>query len=243
MEQTHDVKRPTLTHVFLFVLSVLLISSTVIVSVLSYSTISRLQTDNNTLQSKYDELNSQYSNLQSNYTALQQNYSFIQSQTLNTRTYGLEVIHYNITWLANSSNPYGMGMANAVNVVFNTSGYRTMTVFIDVTNISQQGQSYDTEIMLKAVSWWTNQNGPMPISPYELGGGWMQEWDMEKHFAVRVHKNWPEPPTLWPSYQLIPLNFSTIETKAPYATLLLFANSNSPFDGWATVDIYVYMRN
>jgi hypothetical protein len=61
MEQAHETKGSTASNIFLFILSVLLVSSIAIVSTLSYLTINRLQTDINNLQSKYDELNSQYS--------------------------------------------------------------------------------------------------------------------------------------------------------------------------------------
>jgi hypothetical protein len=55
MEQAHETKGSAAINIFLFILSVLLVSSVAIVSILSYSTITRLQADINTLQSKYDE--------------------------------------------------------------------------------------------------------------------------------------------------------------------------------------------
>jgi Skp family chaperone for outer membrane proteins len=69
MGQDQQVRHKVTTHVLLFVLSVLLISTTVIVGVLSYSSITKLQDQQTTLQQKYDALYSQYANLLSNYSA------------------------------------------------------------------------------------------------------------------------------------------------------------------------------
>ena len=48
-----------------------LLAVTVIVSCLGYSAITKLQIDQNALQSKYDDLNSQYFGLQANFSELQ----------------------------------------------------------------------------------------------------------------------------------------------------------------------------
>ena len=56
------------------------------VGYLGYSTITKLQTDQNALQSKYDGLSSQYSGLQANYSELQKNNSNIQSQLTNLQS-------------------------------------------------------------------------------------------------------------------------------------------------------------
>ncbi|MGD0978761.1 MAG: right-handed parallel beta-helix repeat-containing protein [Candidatus Bathyarchaeia archaeon] len=89
MRQTQLVGHKVTAHVLLFVLSVLLISTIVIVSVLSYSSITRLQDAQTALQQKYDGLYLQYENLSSTCSALEVNdsnlrslYANLQSQVL-----------------------------------------------------------------------------------------------------------------------------------------------------------------
>ncbi len=60
-----------------------LLALMVIVSYLSYSSITRLQFDQNNITAKYDDLVLQYSNLQANYNQLQQNNTNLQSQLTN----------------------------------------------------------------------------------------------------------------------------------------------------------------
>jgi chaperonin cofactor prefoldin len=59
---------------------VILLAVTAIVSYLGYSAITKLQTDQNALQSKYDGLSSQYFGLQADFSELQKNNSDLQGQ-------------------------------------------------------------------------------------------------------------------------------------------------------------------
>ncbi len=63
-----------------------LLAVTVIVSCLCYSSIMKLQTDQNNLQSKYDDLNSQYLDLQATLSEQQKNSSDLQLQLANLQS-------------------------------------------------------------------------------------------------------------------------------------------------------------
>ena len=63
-----------------------LLAVTAIVSYLSYSAIMKLQTDQNTLQSKHDDLSSQHFGLQANFSELQKNNSDLQFQLTNLQS-------------------------------------------------------------------------------------------------------------------------------------------------------------
>jgi hypothetical protein len=275
MEPVQVIKRPIAIQV-LFVIATLLIMSTLIVSVLSYSVIGRVQTDNGNLQSSLDGLNSTYTRLQSNCTVLQQNLDAIQSQLANLTTgyvnltqqyeslqsrytalqsdyfnltqpntspaYSLQVIHQNITWLANSSQSETLRLSVPIETVINVSGFSTMTVLMDVTDMSNFSYEYDVGISLATVSWSTSW---FAAGSEEFGsGGFMQE-SGGNHFQVTVKKYPPPPPpAVAPNnWQVMFDQFSTIETKAPYAFLVLWTDSTATDNGWAMIDLYLYLRN
>jgi hypothetical protein len=65
---------------------VILLAVTAIVSYLGYSAITKLQTDQNALQSKYEGLSSQYFGLQADFSELQKNNSDLQGQLTNLQS-------------------------------------------------------------------------------------------------------------------------------------------------------------
>jgi hypothetical protein len=105
------------------------------------------------------------------------------------------------------------------------------------------------EIALGSVLWWTNMSEASQGLPPLGGGGFTEELNMESHFddIVHVYNDYSQSPsgnrTYFLDWQITPVSVSTIETKAPYVTLLLFANSTAPVNGWAIVDLYAYFRN
>jgi hypothetical protein len=251
-------KRPIAIQV-LSVITILLIVSTLIMSVLSYSYIGKLQTDNNNLQSSLDELNSAYTHLQSNFTTLQQNFNSIQTQLANLTTdylnltqqyenlqpkppaYSLQVIHQNITWIANSSQSETLRLSVPIFTVINISGFSTMTILIDVANMSNFNYQYNVGISLATISWSTNW---FPAGSDNIpSGGFMQE-SGNNYFQVAVWKYPPPPPpAVGGNWQVMFQNFSTIETKAPYAFLVLWTDSTATDNGWAMINLYAYLRN
>jgi hypothetical protein len=258
MDRVQYVKRPIAKYV-LFVIVTTLIMSTLVVSVLSFAEISRLQTNNTNLQSRLDGLNSTYTNLQSNWTALQQNVNTIQSQLANLTTgyanltqqyeilqsqqpaYSLQVIHQNITWLANSSQSQTLRLSVPIFTVINVSGFSTMTILMDVADMSNFSYQYNVGISLATISWSTNW---FPAGSEDIpSGGFMQE-SGNNYFQVAVWKYPPPPPpAVGGNWQVMFQNFSTIETKAPYAFLVLWTDSTATDNGWAMINLYLYLRN
>lgn len=161
--------------------------------------------------------------------------------------YSLQVIRQNMTWLTNSS------LANPLQGFFQVEGYSTMTVLLNVENVSGVGPVeipyQDVEIMVGAVLWWTNLSEPTQGLPAQGAGGFTEELRMQSHCddVMRVYHDYSQSPsgvrTYFLDWQILPVSVSTIETKAPYVSLLFFTNSTAPVDGWAIVDVYVYLRN
>jgi hypothetical protein len=129
-----------------------------------------------------------------------------------------------------------------IETVINVSGFRTMTILIDVMDMSNFSYQYDVGIRLTTVSWSTSW---FSAGSDDFGsGGFMQE-SGDNYFQVTARKYPPPPPpAVAPNnWQVMFEKFSTIETKAPYAFLLLQTDSTSADNGWAMVNLCVYLRN
>jgi len=128
-----------------------------------------------------------------------------------------------------------------IDAVFNISGFKTMSILIEVTNMSNFSYEYDVGVGLATVSWFTNWSSSGGYS--FPSGGFMQE-SAGNAFQVTIRKYPPPPPpAVGGNWQVIFENFSTIETKAPYASLLLLTDSTSTDNGWAMINLYIYLRS
>lgn len=213
---------------------------------------SQLSEMNSTLaltNSGCQQVEAQLSEMNSTFTM---GFAKVNNMTKVPSPYSLQVIRQNIAWLANSSQIINLQLANPLQGVFDVEGYSTMTVLLRVENVSDVGPveaSQDVEITLGAVLWWTNMSEATQGLPAQGAGGFTEELNMNSHFdeTVRVYHDYYQPPsgnrTYFLDWQILPISVSTIETKAPYVSMLFFANSTAPVDGWAIVDLYVYLRN
>lgn len=117
-----------------------------------------------------------------------------------------------------------------------------MTILIDVTDMSNFSYPYDVGIGLATISWCTSWT---PAGSDDLPSGEFMQESVGNYFQVTVRKYPPPPPpAVAPNnWQVMFEKFSTIETKAPYAFLVLSTDSTSADNGWAMVNLSVYLRN
>lgn len=190
--------------------------------------------------------------LQSQMSEMNSTLNVLQSQ-MSERPNSLQVVRQNMTWLAHSATDLSRRMANPLQAAFQVEGFSTMTVLLKVENVSSVGPVdvgyQDVEITLGTALWWTTLTQPTLGLPSQGSGGFTEELNMQSHCddVVRVYHDYVQTPegtrTYFLDWQIMPVSISTIETKAPYVSLLFFANSTAPVDGWAMVDVYAYLRN